>query len=50
MAESRLTKEGQCWRRSLGTAQGAAIPVRLANIHLQYVFDFWVEFRRKVCT
>src|SRR5580658_4472364 len=43
-----VLEEGEWKETAMGTPQGAVISPPLANVHLHYVFDLWVEaWRRK---
>jgi RNA-directed DNA polymerase len=42
-----VMEEGQWSETEMGTPQGAVISPLLANIYLHYVFDHWVQARRK---
>ena len=42
-----VSEEGEWSETKVGTPQGAVTSPLLANVYLHYVFDQWVEVRRK---
>jgi group II intron reverse transcriptase/maturase len=42
-----VSEDGQWSETEVGTPQGAVVSPLLANVYLHYVFDLWVEVRRK---
>lgn len=42
-----ISEEGQWSETTVGTPQGAVASPLLANVFLHYVFDLWIQWRRK---